>query len=400
MQPAKTMLPLFVLAFLQAVAACAAAWDCEILPSEQKIETDAQSGAMLRFVTTNPAADTNLYFHERCFLWDNRLMLFRSERFGRSEVMGCLLETGELVRLNRGQDPAAGNLVASIKGDRIFVFREDTFYLWKLDCTAPPATAVHITETKVMDMPEGGQLRSVLTENSDGTLLAYAYSIGEEDFVGFCNLRIGEALPPAKLGFKPDHLQFHPSRPDLLALCCVYESDVAPTDPAEARHARIWFLNVHTRVPVPAFYQVPGEIVTHECWWVNDQMTFIGGHHHDGDREEGNVKVFDLKTGEIRIVGAGAWLDDATAGQLSRVNWWHACGSPDGKWVAADNWHGTVALFNAKTTQKKILTTGHRTYGGGQHLHVGWDLTGEHVEFTSNRLGDLNVCIVAIPEDL
>ena len=49
-------------------------------------------------------------------------------------------------------------------------------------------------------------------------------------------------------------------------------------------------------------------------------MTFVGGHHHEGNREEGNVKVFDLKTGEIRIIAAGAWMEDATAYQLSQVN--------------------------------------------------------------------------------
>lgn len=375
----------------------AAQWDCEILPSEQKTETDAQSGAKVTFITTSPASDTNFYFHERCFLWDNRFMLFRSDRFGRSETMGCLLETGELVRLNQAQDPAAGSLVASAKGDRIYVFKDGAFQLWKLDFAAQPKTAVHITETKIADLPEGAQLRSVLTENGDGTLLAYAYTMGEDNLIGFFNPDNGQALPPAKLDFKPDHLQFHRSRPDLLGFCRVYGTDVAPLDPNEPRHARIWFMNVNTRVPVPAFYQVPGEITTHECWWINDQMTFVDGHHHDGDREEGNVKVFDLKTGDIRIIGAGAWIDDGTAEQLSRVNWWHACGSPDGKWVVADNWHGIVALFNAKTTEKKILATGHRTYGHGQHLHAGWDLAGKRVEFTSNKLGNPDVCVVEVP---
>ena len=81
---------------------------------------------------------------------------------------------------------------------------------------------------------------------------------------------------------------------------------------------------------MPAFYLVPGELVTHECWWVNDQITFIGGHR----KEEGHVKVLDLKTNEIRIVGAGAWLENIEARDLAKVNWWHASGSPDGRWVA------------------------------------------------------------------
>jgi len=113
-------------------------------------------------------------------------------------------------------------------------------------------------------------------------------------------------------------------------------------------------LNINTHVPVPAFYKVPGELVTHECWWINDQMTFIGAHNKDGDREEGHVKILDIKTGEIRIIGTGAWWDEGTAFQISKVNWWHASGSADGKWIAADNWHGIVALISVKIIKQYL----------------------------------------------
>ncbi len=396
---AGPVLALLLLALSQVPVASPSSWDCQVLPPEQKVEVDPQSEAKVIFATTAPSSDTNFYFHNRCFLWNNRLMLFFSDRFGRTEVMGYLVDTGELLRLNPAEAPAAGSPVASVKGDRLFVCREHAVCKWELDITLKPQIAARTTETKLMEMPPEMQERSFLVENCDGSLLAFSYRLADTYFVGFCQTATGWLLPPAKLDFKPDHLQFHWNRPDLLAFCRVYGSDVASLDPVVPRHARIWFMNVNTRVPVPAFYQVPGEIVTHECWWVNDQITFVGGHHHEGNREEGHVKVLDLKTGEIRIIGAGAWLADATAYQLSQVNWWHAAGSPNGKWVAADNWHGIVALFNAKTTEKKILTSGHRTYGGGQHLHVGWDLTGECVQFTSNKLGNPDVCIAILPKN-
>ena len=390
-----------VISFLCTVvpSACAGTWECEILPPERKVEIDETSGAKVTFVTTHPGTDTNLYFHKRCFLWDNRLMLFYSDRFGRTETMGYLVDAGELIRLNPADAPAAGAAVASVKGDRLFVVKGSSIYVWKLEIETKPKTTVRVTEREVMAFPDNMQQRSFIVENCDSTLLAFSYLQDDAYYIGWYDMEAGEMLPPAKLDFKPDHMQFHWDRPDLMSFCRVYEKDIAPLDPVDPAFARIWFMNVHTRVPLPAFYMVPGEITTHECWWVNDQMTFIGGHHHEGDREEGNVKVFDLKTGDIRIIGAGAWLEDASGYQLSQVNWWHASGSPNGKWVAADNWHGTVALFNGKTTEKKILTTGHRTYGGGLHLHVGWDLNGECVEFTSSKLGNPDVCIAEIPED-
>jgi hypothetical protein len=393
---------LVLTAILHTHPASASSWDCTILPSERKAEVDPQTGVEVVFATTHPATDSNFYFHERCFLASNRLMLFNSDRFGRSEILGYLLDTGELVRLIQPQDPAVGSRVASVKGDRLFVVKAGGICEWTIDIRQQPGTSVRVTERRLADFPAGAQQRSSLDENSDGTLLAFAYRLGEDNYVGFCDVASGALRTAAKVPFKFDHLQCHRHRPDIVAFSRSYETggDWGPLDPNEPRHARIWTLNAHTLIPVPAFFQVPGELATHECWWVNDQMTFVGGFHREGDREEGTVKVLDFKTGEIRIVGAGAWVDDVPAQRLSQVNWWHGAGSPDGKWVVADNWHGIVALFDARTTERRILATGHRTYGSkGLHLHAGWDQTGEHVEFTSNKLGNPDVCVVALPKD-
>ncbi len=376
------------------------AWTGLVLPPEQQVETDPASGAKVTFVTTHPGTDSNFYFHERCFLANNRVMLFNSERFGRSEVMAYLLDTGELVRLMRPEDPGIGSRVASIKGDRFYAIKQGAIHVWELQVQRDPTT-VRLAERKLVDLPPDAQPRSSLDENHDGSLLTFAYRLGDDYWVGFYDVASGQMRNPAKMGFKMDHLQFHRHRPDLVAFSRTYESgsDFAPLDPTEPRHARIWTMNVQTLQPLPAFFQAPGELATHECWWVNDQMTFVGGFHHEGDREEGQVKVLDFRTGEIRIIGAGAWVENVPGRDLARVNWWHAAGSPDGRWVAADNWHGIVALFDARTTRKRVLTTGHRVYGGGAHLHVGWDLTGQHVEFTSNRRGNPDVCIATVPED-
>ncbi|KAA3663062.1 MAG: hypothetical protein DWQ10_01075 [Calditrichaeota bacterium] len=379
-------------------------WICDILPSEQKIEIDAQSGAKLIYATTHPANDWNLYFHDRCFLHDNKMMLFMSNRFGRAEIMAYMLESGELVRLNQADALPAGSPLASKKGDRLYVVRDKNIYQWQLQISTSPQTSIRISEKKLADFPQGGSHISGLAENSDASLLAFAYNLDSTSIIAVYDFAEETVRTAATLDFPMNHLQFHWNRPDLLSVSRTYRkdgtsSDWAPLDPDEPLHARIWFVNINTHVAVPAFYQQPGELATHECWWVNDQITFLGGHNKDNEREEGHVKVLDLKTGDIRIIGAGAWWDGGTAKQLSKVNWWHAAGSPDGKWVLADNWHGILALFDAKTTQKRILTTGHRTYGGGAHPHAGWDLQGKMVEFATNKFGNPDVCIAVLPED-
>lgn len=369
-------------------------WDCQIFPSEQKIEIDPISDAKIIFITTHPANDYNLYFHDRCWLLNDRLMLFISDRTGRSEIFGYLVETGELIRLNRPEDIPAGNPFASRSGDKFYVVRENTIFQWNIDLKLNHGTHAKITEIKLCDFPVGSTPISGLHENSDGTLISFAYKIGELYYISIFNKESKKIQVVAALDFPIQHVQFSWTRPDLLSFARSYGSDTAPLDPNEPAHARIWFVNTNIKMPVPAFYQKPGELVTHECWWLNDQITFIGGHR----KEEGHVKVLDLKTGEIRIIGAGAWWENGEPAELAKENWWHQSGSPDGTWVAGDNWHGIIAIFNARTTEKKILSSGHRIYGSGAHLHVGWDLFGKRVQFTSNKLGNPDVCVAIIPE--
>jgi hypothetical protein len=66
----------------------------------------------------------------------------------------------------------------------------------------------------------------------------------------------------------------------------------------------------------------------------------------------------------------------------------------------ADTFHGDIALFEGTTTRPRLLTTGHRTFGGGTHPHPGWDRRGKQVIFSSNMLSDkVNACVANIPEN-
>lgn len=370
-------------------------WQCQILPAERQVVIDETSGATITFITTHQSDDTNLYFHDRCWLLDQEVMLFISNRTGRSEIYGYVADSGELIRFNREEDPQAVNPVASKKGDHFYVVKGNSIYTWHIKLERVPEIRVTITERKICDFLQNAEPFHSLSENADGTLLSFGYTLNDRFYIAVAEIATGESTLIVSPDFPVQHIQFSWKKPDLLSFARSYGSDTAPLDPSEPPHARIWYVSVNTRTPVPAFYQQPGELVTHESWWVNDRITFIGGHH----REEAHVKVLDVETGEIRIIGAGAWMEGVEAHEVSKVNWWHASGSRDGRWVAADNWHGIIAIFDAKTTRMRILTTGHRTYGSGAHPHVGWDLNSESVEFTSNKLGNPDVCIGALPEN-
>ncbi|OHB76931.1 MAG: hypothetical protein A2W31_10380 [Planctomycetes bacterium RBG_16_64_10] len=156
-------------------------------------------------------------------------------------------------------------------------------------------------------------------------------------------------------------------------------------------------VDIRDGVPRNVYHEQPGELVTHESWWVDDQILFCGGTHPK-PTEDSHVKVLNLTTGIVRIVGAGSWWPGATPAELAKHNWWHAAGSADGRWVAADNWHGDIMLFEGRTTRPRLLTTGHRTYAGGEHPHVGWDRAGKAVVFASHKLGNVDVCVAQIPD--
>ena len=147
----------------------------------RKEEADPQSGARVFYVTTNPAVDTNFYFHERCFLHDDRLMLFNSQRPGHGGLMGYLTETGELVRLTPASGKGVGSPVASRKGDRLYGFRGDSIYEWVVDLRTTPHTAVSVTERKLVDLPEGMHPQTGLNENSDATMLAFGCGRDDEN---------------------------------------------------------------------------------------------------------------------------------------------------------------------------------------------------------------------------
>lgn len=97
------------------------------------------------------------------------------------------------------------------------------------------------------------------------------------------------------------------------------------------------------------------------------------------------------------IVGAGSWWPDAKEAELARRCRWHTSGSPDGRWVAADNFHGDIVILEDRTTEEKPLTGDHRTYGGGLRAHVGWAPSSDRVIFGSHKRGSHDVVISHLP---
>lgn len=237
------------------------------------------------------------------------------------------------------------------------------------------------------ELPEGH--RTSLNGNCDGTRLAIGIqgpATNEQPAILMIDVSTGEYEEVCRLPNPPGyggHVQWSRDDRDLLSFA--------------GRPQRLMVVNIRDRVPRNVYKAVENELVTHESWWVDSQLMFCGGVHPK-PTEDSHVKLLNLDTGVVRIAGAGAWWEGAAPAQISKVNWWHATGSDDGRWIAADNWHGDIMLFEGRTTRPRLLTQGHRTYGKGEHPHVGWDRSGRAVVFASEKHGNADVCVARIPD--
>jgi oligogalacturonide lyase len=370
---------------------CAEPVELAVSPPEHRKVTDEVTGAELLYLTTNPVRDVNLYFHEWSWLSDNSMILFYSDREQAGSLTGYLTATGELVCLATPAG-AIGSATAAVDRPSVYGLRgKDIVELaLRIESSAEPASApskVRGEERVLAAAPEG--ILGALNPNSDGSLLAFGVVPKTEPkpaSIMTVNTATGElrtacVLPP-DLEFSY-HVQWNHQNPYLLNFASLkVRLNVVDIRDGQIRHP---------------YLELPGELVTHEHWWGANQLVFCGGLHPK-PTEDAHVKVLNVETGEVRILGAGSWWPEATPEEVSKFNFWHCAGSDNGRWVVADNWHGDITLFEAKTTRPHLLAAGHRTYGKGDHPHVGWDRKGEQVIFTSYTLGDANVCVATIPK--
>ena len=362
-----------------------------VLPAEHRIMTDPETGATLTFLTTDPSADTNLYFHEHSWTADGSVILFQSSREG-GGLMGYLVATGELFTF---QDTVGGlgGATAALTGNGVYAMRAGEIVRVDLAVTVSENPASRASEVaaavhRIATLPVAAHY-TALGENIAGTHLAVGVQGGEVGPVPAIlaiDIASGAVREVCRAPQSPpvvQHVQWSHTDPNVLSFAG-----------AKPRLMVVDIRDGHARAVYPEWAE---ELVTHESWWVEDQIIFCGGTESK-PTENSHVKLFDTRTGLIRIVGAGSWWAGGTPEEISKYNWWHADGSDDGRWIVADNWHGDIVLFEGKTTRPRLLTQGHRTYGGGSHPHVGFDRAGKSVIFTSHLLGDENVCVATIPE--
>jgi hypothetical protein len=371
-------------------------WVGRIYPSERRIAIDSTSGARLIFATTSQAKDLNFYFDWNCWYKDQSCMFFTSDRNGKTELFGYVPKTGELICCSpEKKEKNYWFGVVDYQSYDVYMTGGNALISWNItfgfNADSTKVKDVLVRERVIAKAPDGKKVSSPLTQSGDCKYLAVAVAPDdrpfEKEILAF-DIRSGKSkLLYAMHDSVPlTHLQFSKYNPYLLRF--------AHDAPRKPGIHRMWV--VDTRKPGKAtkiHLQERGELVTHEDWWVNDQLTFCGGYGPD----ESHVKLVSIHDQKTRIIGAGAWWEGGTPAEIAKYNWWHASGARDGKWVAADNWHGRIGIIDMRTSHLRLLTQNHRIYGRGEHPHVGWAPDSKSVEFTSNQRGNADVVIAYLP---
>lgn len=371
-------------------------WQGRIYPSEQKNEIDSITGNEVLFVTTKESRDVNFYFDWNCWFGDQSAMFFTSDRNGKNELFAYVPKTGELVCFHP-VDSEKKYWLATVDFESHDVYmRNDTaIFAWNIQIDfnndSSKVDQVRVKERIVSTPPEGTKYYSPLSQSADRKYLSVAVNHDNDpDRKDILSIDITtgkttllftetEKVPVTHIQFSkynPYLLRFSHDAPQILGVHRMWVVDTRK--PGEARKIHL---------------QEHGELVTHEDWWVNDQLTFCGGYK----KEESHVKLVNIHDQETKIIGAGAWWENAEPFEISKYNWWHASGARNGKWVATDNWHGHIAIVDIRNSHLRLLTKDHRTYGSGDHPHVGWAPDSKSVEFTSQKFGNSDVCIAYLP---
>jgi hypothetical protein len=307
--------------------------------------------------------------------------------------MGYLAATGELIRITASDGAPTGGATAAVNHPAVYTMAGPRVLeiAFEVEVSKQPEKTPSKVWARQRLLCEMNGTIGQLNESCDGRFLATGGADPENaKSTAVFTISTADGAVKRVCGMPPgtvlgvSHVQWSVTNP------CWISFANAPI--------RLWVVDIRDGKTWAPYVERKDELVTHESWWINDLMLFCGGVHAK-PTEDSHVKTLNVRTGEVRIVGEGAWFPGMDNAAVSKRNWWHASGSADGRWVAGDNWHGDIMLFEGLTARPHLLTAGHRTYGSGAHPEVGWDRRGDQVIFGgSYKLGEgAHVCVATIP---
>jgi oligogalacturonide lyase len=175
---------------------------------------------------------------------------------------------------------------------------------------------------------------------------------------------------------KVGHVQANPGVPGLIMFCWETGGD-SPQ--------RTWLVNSDGSGLRPFYKETYDEWVTHEVWWGNDRALFTVWPYDDAHKAKPHgVFEIDRTTGRHEV--------------LYQMAAWHTHGSPNLRWVMADDFERNLWLIDPRTRQRRLLTQGHLSKPFTTHPHASFTPDSRAIVFNSSKFGADNILLVELPE--
>lgn len=405
-------------------------------PSERQVITDTVTGTELVFLTTKSGTgDSKIYQTHNQWTSDGQWVIFRSDRVP-GEALAVNEQTGDIVQVTEGgytgmlcaarhsmhlyhmriaKDEAGertgmevievdlGHLFADSETGRL----QDKHHYERV-CGVIPAEMCREGDMALdgnekvayFRLNETYASRMPIAEPIAGNFGPRNMGAGPGG-IGKIDLTTGVVEPVVAVHFKVGHIQGNPWHPDEVVFC--WETGgKAPQ--------RVWAVNADGTDLRPVYRETEYDWVTHEAVIGADEVVIaLLGHRsiapekrvEGSDRGWGPSGTKEYPTG-IAVVNLRT-REMTLEGQVDDDSFWHVAGTPDGNWVAGDNFARELWLIDRHTKERILLTAGHKRTAR-DHVHPTFKPDGTAIEIQSAMLSEdgrsMNICVVKLPEEL
>ncbi len=428
-------------------------------PSERKVVQDPVTGVDLIFLTSASAGDHKIYQTHNQWTSDGKWLIFSSRRLW-GEAMAVNEETGEMVQVTEGG--YRGTLLVARKSMRLYYMKglsrdpeKNDPKIVEVDLAGLFADSEagtlrgesayqRVCGSVPPEMGPGGDMALDAGEEwiwfrvgkaeaeehlPEGTELEPDFGprnmgAGPGGIAGI-NIRTGELKHVISVPFQVGHIQSNPWVPGQIVFCW----ETGGKSPQ-----RTWFVNADGTGLRPLYPEAPYEWVTHETFITPDQVAFaIMGHRvirDSGDGEDpglegdsrtnpgqdsegdsrtnpgqepewGNTGTREKPTGlgVVNITTREMMIE----GQIPYGSgFWHVTGSPDGRFLAGDNFAREIYLIDRHSHEMKLISAGHKRTAS-DHPHPTFSPDGTRIVIQSAMLSEnnrsMNICVIPLPDE-
>ena len=413
-------------------------------PSERKVVTDPVTGVKLIFLTSKPAGDSKIYQTHNQWTSDGNWIVFRSKRI-EHEAMAVNEKSGEIVQVTEGG--YWGTLLVARKSMKLY-------YMKMPADRKDPREIIEVNLEKLFTDSKAGTLKDESEyQRVCGTIPSEYRASGDmaldadEQWVWFrvgkdeamkhlpegtkiednfgprhmgagpggiagINVQSGKIKYVVSVGFQVGHIQSNPWVPGQIVFCW----ETGGKSPQ-----RTWIVNSDGSGLRPLYPESPYEWVTHEVVITPDEVAFaIMGHRkipgtseivpagtgvhgaNPGQEEEWGPSGTREKPTGLAIVNINS-REVTIAGQVPYGSgFWHVTGSPDGRFVAGDNFAREIFIIDRHTHEMILLSAGHKRTAQ-DHPHPTFKPDGTEIEIQSAMLSEdgksMNICIIPVSEE-